>query len=185
MAGAERVLKSFLFSGAIHYFPPVRKRTKSGEGKSVELSKTFPSEPSVLEELYGWLEKSLLNFSADPKWQYRVTMATGEAFTNAIFHGNRSRSDKNVLVVIELSGNTLRVKVGDQGEGSPPRAKRKSGLLDTSGRGWELMHQMADAVTTGFAGGFFWVELGFNMPKDKEVGQRGKKNAGKIGSGGG
>lgn len=151
----------------------------------MELSKIFPSEPSVLEELYGWLEKTLMQFSADPKWQYRVTVATGEAFTNAIFHGNRSQPGKKVKVDIELSDSMLWLKVGDQGEGSQPRAKKKSGLFDTSGRGWELMHWMTDRLKTGFKDGFFWVELGFKMPKNKEVGQGGKKDAGKIGSGGG
>jgi anti-sigma regulatory factor (Ser/Thr protein kinase) len=145
-------------------------------------AKIYPSDPAVLEEFYGWLEKNLMQFSDDPKWQYRVTVASGEAFTNAIFHGNRSQPDKQVRVDIELSDSVLWVKVGDQGEGSPPKARKKSGLFDTSGRGWELMHQMADAVKTGFTGGFFWVELGFKMPKNIEE-KRGK-SAGKIGTGG-
>lgn len=147
-----------------------------------ERSTTYPSEPAVLEEFYGWLERGLMQFSDDPKWQYRVTVASGEAFTNAIFHGNRAQPDKKVRVDIVLLDNTLWVKIGDEGEGSLPRAKKKSGLFDTSGRGWELMHQMADAVKTGFGGGFFWVELGFKMPKNREE-KRGQR-AGKIGFGG-
>ncbi len=182
--GGVRAGKALLFYGDGHYFPPVRKQPNRGRDNRVEWSKAFPSEPSVLEEWYGWLEKALMRLSADPKWQYRVTVATGEAFTNAIFHGNRAQPDKKVRVDIELSDKMLWVKVGDQGEGSEPRAKKKSGLFDTSGRGWELMHRMADLVKTAFRGGYFWVELGFKMPKNIEAGKRGK-HAGKIGSGGG
>jgi len=144
------------------------------------ITRTYPSNPDILEDFYTWLEGTLKKFSADEKWHYRVTVASAEAFTNAIIHGNQSKPQKQVKVEAWLKGRLFWVKIGDEGKGSPPRAPKKSDLFDTSGRGWELMRQMADRLETRRENGIFWVELGFNMPNNKK-GQYGKR---KIGSGG-
>ncbi|MGH8004840.1 MAG: ATP-binding protein [Limisphaerales bacterium] len=154
--------------------------------KSV-LSKSFSSDPAVLENFYVWLEKALHTLPLGEKDSDRVVLAAAEAFSNALLHGNRSNPQKKVQVQLSTSGNRLDVRVGDEGEGSQPQPARKSGLFDTSGRGWDLMHKLADEVSIRRENGFFWVELSFKMPKDyteKPKVKRGKKGARKVRSGG-
>jgi len=53
-------------------------------------SKSFSSDPAVLEDFYIWLEEVLHVFPLDKKDSERVVMATAEAFANAIQHGNQA-----------------------------------------------------------------------------------------------
>ena len=152
------------------------------------ISRCFSSGgPAVLEDFYHWLESALAGYPLGKEESNRVIMATAEAFSNAVQHGNRSNPQKKVEVEMILSGNGLTLRVGDEGDGSKPYPSRKSTLFDTSGRGWELMHKLADAVSIRLENGFFWVELSFKMPKEKREQLRekgGPKDAGKIRSGG-
>lgn len=133
-----------------------------------KIHRTYPSNPAVLEDFYAWLERELKKINGDEKWLYRVTLASAEAFTNAIIHGNRSNPNKKVRIEMFPLGDTFWVKIADEGKGSPPQASKKSGLFDTSGRGWELMREMSDKLLTRHENGLFWVELGFKMPKNKQ-----------------
>lgn len=149
-------------------------------------SRSFPSDPAVLEDFYTWLEERLEKFPLGKDAANRVVMASAEAFSNALLHGNRANPRKKVEVEVSATGPRLSVRIGDEGPGSPPFASKKSGLFDTSGRGWELMHKLADKLSIRRENGFFWVELSFKMPKDytgKFKANRGKKGVGKIRSG--
>lgn len=157
-------------------------------GSRTVTSKSFSSNPTVLEVFYAWLEGELNTLPFGKKDSNRVVLATAEAFSNALLHGNRRDPQKKVRVELILSGNgLLTLRVGDEGEGSQPHSARKSELFDTSGRGWELMHKLADGVRVRRENGFFWVELSFKMPKDyrgKPDKKGEKKGVGKIRSGG-
>jgi len=157
-------------------------------GEKSLLSKSFSSNPAVLEDFYTWLEGALSPLLLGKENLNRVVLSTAEAFSNALLHGNRANPKKKVWVQIVRSGRDLAMRVGDEGVGSRPHAPKKSRPLDTSGRGWEMMHKLADRVSIRRQNGFFWVELSFKMPKDyKEQPKKkgGKKGAGKICSGGG
>lgn len=157
-------------------------------GSRTVIAKSFSSNPTVLEDFYAWLEAVLIPLALGKKDANRVVLATAEAFSNALLHGNRANPQKKVWVQIARSGHTLAVRVGDEGEGSVPFASKKSRPFDTSGRGWELMHKLADGVSIRRENGFFWVELSFKMPKEnkeKPEEKGGKKGARKIRSGGG
>ena len=150
------------------------------------LSRSFFSDPAVLEGFYVWLEGELNSLPLGKKDSNRVVLATAEAFSNALLHGNCANPKKKVRVELILSGNGLTLRVGDEGEGSQPHPARKSELFDTSGRGWEMMHKLADGVAIRRENGFFWVELSFEMPKDykeKPKIKRGKKGVRKVRSG--
>jgi len=153
--------------------------------KTTVIAKNFRSDPGVLESFYVWLEATLESFFVAKEDSSRMVLATGEAFSNALLHGNRANPRKKVQVQISRSGDGLAARVGDEGEGSQPRSPRKSELFDTSGRGWELMHKLADRVSVRRQNGVFWVELRFKMPKDKQgEKKRGRRRARKIRSGG-
>ena len=168
----------------MHIFANLDETTGAMRNSSKNiLCKSFVSEPAVLEEFYTWLETELKSFPLEPKEAERVVMAAAEAFLNAIVHGNRVDPGKKVEVELCLSGARLLVRIGDEGPGSAPRAPKKSRLLDTSGRGWELMHQLADGVKIHRENGFFWVELSFKMPKSytgKRKAKGEKRGVGKV-----
>ncbi len=72
----------------------------------------------VLDEMLAQLEAQ--------HWQQRdifaVHLATEEALVNAICHGNESDVAKNVHVVCRLSGDRIRIEIGDEGGGFDPAA---------------------------------------------------------------
>jgi len=148
------------------------------------ISKSFRSSPTILEAFYVWLEAALKNLFLGRKDSNRVVLATAEAFSNALQHGNRANPQKKVQVQLARFNNGLATRVGDEGAGSKPYPSRKSELFDTSGRGWELMHKLADGVSVHHQNGLFWVELRFKMPKDKQGEKKRSRNrARKVRSG--
>lgn len=70
----------------------------------------------VLDEMLAQLEAQ--------HWQQRdifaVHLAAEEALVNAIYHGNDSDVAKNVHVVFRLSGDRIRIEIGDEGGGFDP-----------------------------------------------------------------
>ncbi len=53
---------------------------------------------------------------------FAVHLATEEALVNAIYHGNDSDEAKRVHVVCRLSGDRIRIEIGDEGGGFDPAA---------------------------------------------------------------
>jgi len=102
-----------------------------------------------------WLSEHLIEevgFSADDT--YWMVTAVREAVTNAVIHGNKEQPGTRVDVVFELADECIRITVVDQGDGfdpsSLPDPVSKEHLMDASGRGVFLMHQLMDDVTYEF-----------------------------------
>lgn len=93
-----------------------------------------------------------VGFSADDT--YWMVTAVREAVTNAVIHGNKEQPGTRVDVVFELAEECIRITVVDQGDGfdpdSLPDPVSKEHLMDASGRGVFLMHQLMDDVTYDF-----------------------------------
>lgn len=102
-----------------------------------------------------WLSEHLIEevgFSADET--YWMVTAVREAVTNAVIHGNKEQPGTRVDVVFELADECIRITVVDQGDGFDPSSLPdpvcKEHLMDASGRGVFLMHQLMDDVTYEF-----------------------------------
>jgi serine/threonine-protein kinase RsbW len=93
-----------------------------------------------------------VGFSADDT--YWMVTAVREAVTNAVIHGNKEEPGTRVDVVFELAEECIRITVVDQGDGfdpdSLPDPVSKEHLMDASGRGVFLMHQLMDDVSYDF-----------------------------------
>jgi len=79
-----------------------------------------------------------------------ILMALREALANAIKHGNEQNLEKRVHLEMEVTGETLRIRIRDEGEGFDP-AKVEDPLapenrLKTSGRGIFYMKTFMDRV---------------------------------------
>ena len=81
-----------------------------------------------------------------------IKTAVSEAVTNAIIHGYEEDSSKFVFLRCEIEGNTIKIKVEDEGYGIENVEKAMEPLytskpeLDRSGMGFTVMKSFMDDV---------------------------------------
>jgi serine/threonine-protein kinase RsbW len=100
----------------------------------------------VVEEILQVLE--------DLKWPrhqvFGVHLAIGEAITNAIKHGNKSDSQKQVHIQSKISKNLLQIQIKDEGPGFDPATlpdpTAPENLEATTGRGIMVMRNYMNRV---------------------------------------
>ena len=96
------------------------------------------------------VENFIDTFSAKYDLYGNISIATIEAVTNAIIHGNKEISSKMVNVSFELEDKLLTVTVSDQGEGfdynNLPDPTAKENIEKTNGRGIFLIRQLSDGL---------------------------------------
>jgi serine/threonine-protein kinase RsbW len=81
---------------------------------------------------------------------HRIAMAVREAAVNAVLHGNAYDPSKKVTVSFENTGDSLVIKIADQGRGlrddDIPDPLAEENLLKQSGRGIFLIRSFMDEV---------------------------------------
>ena len=81
---------------------------------------------------------------------HRIAMAVREAAVNAVLHGNAYDPNKKVTVSFENTGDSLIIKIADQGRGLKdediPNPLAEENLLKQSGRGIFLIRSFMDEV---------------------------------------
>lgn len=109
------------------------------------------------------LEKLRVQFNINDTQYGNMMLASVEAVTNAIEHGNSLDAQKEVSIIARKSATSFRLIIKDQGNGFDP-----DGLPDPTkpefkeqpdGRGVFLMRQLADEVA--FSDGGRTVEMFF------------------------
>lgn len=80
-----------------------------------------------------------------------LLLAVTEATTNAIIHGNKNNKLKLVRIFVYVDGNTVTIKIKDEGKGFDPSIvpdpTDPENLLKDSGRGLYLMRVYMDGLT--------------------------------------
>jgi serine/threonine-protein kinase RsbW len=80
----------------------------------------------------------------------RISMAVREGVVNAVLHGNQYDPNKKVRIAFENSGESLVIRIADEGSGldpdSIPDPLAPENLLKTSGRGIFLIRSFMDEV---------------------------------------
>jgi serine/threonine-protein kinase RsbW len=109
-----------------------------------ELESTLESVDSAEQIVLA--EAQALGFDEDDL--YRVGIAIRECMVNAVVHGNRYNSRKNVHLKVVRTADRLTIEVGDEGDGFDPNAVPDplagENLLRGSGRGVMLMQSFMD-----------------------------------------
>jgi serine/threonine-protein kinase RsbW len=86
----------------------------------------------------------------EPKQQFGIQLATEEAFTNAVKHGNKQDLEKDVKVRCEIDEMAFVIVIEDQGEGFDPDdlpdCTDDEHLELPNGRGVMLMKEMMHDV---------------------------------------
>ena len=114
--------------------------------ETLTLASALPSVDAVERTTLVYAQRA----GFDEDTASNLAMVTREAAVNAIVHGNKYDPAKQVIATFELSDETLKVQVADQGEGldpgSIPDPLAPENLLRTSGRGVFLMRAFMDEV---------------------------------------
>jgi serine phosphatase RsbU (regulator of sigma subunit)/anti-sigma regulatory factor (Ser/Thr protein kinase) len=113
----------------------------------------LPSAPGNEREAIDRVSKAVAPLAIAPARLERLKTAVGEATMNAIEHGNANRPDRPVAVQVDVLGESLRVRITDQGNGAsipepdtPDLQAKLAGLQTSRGWGMFLIKNMVDEV---------------------------------------
>ncbi|HYM20498.1 MAG TPA: ATP-binding protein [Candidatus Kapabacteria bacterium] len=124
--------------------------------------------PATLEELqhvYGWAEEHLSALDIEDSKRYDIMLALSEAVTNAIRHGSSELVNATVDIQVEVTTESVMLKVSDRGSGfNPdhlPDPTTGHNVFIPNGRGVYLIRTLADEVTFDFSDSGTTVEVHF------------------------
>lgn len=116
----------------------------------ITYSVVVESLPSVIAEVCSRVlsELEANNFSKDDI--FAVHLALGEAFINAVKHGNQMEPDKKVKINYLMDSDKVEVTVSDEGDGFDPEIvpdpRCGENLYKPEGRGLLLIRSYMDVV---------------------------------------
>lgn len=112
------------------------------------------SRREFLDPVHDLAEQLIAKVGFSEDESYWMVTAVREAVTNALMHGNQEKPGTHVEVEFELLSDGIRITVRDEGGGFDPATLpdpvSKEHLMNSSGRGVYLMHQLMDEVTFEF-----------------------------------
>src|SRR5215467_10418171 len=124
--------------------------------------------PSILENIRmieSFIDNARDKFHLDDDIYGNIMIAVTEAVNNAIKHGNKDNSSKNVTLSLSLHEGLIKFKVQDEGDGfnyhQLPDPTSPENLSKPGGRGIFLMKHLSDEVDFKENGKV--VELSFYM----------------------
>lgn len=122
-----------------------------------------PALTENIRMIESFIDNARERFHLDDDIYGNIMIAVTEAVNNAIKHGSRSDSAKNVNLSLLVDGDTLKFRVEDQGPGFDymhlPDPTAPENIEKPGGRGIFLMKHLADDVS--FLDGGRVVELSF------------------------
>jgi serine/threonine-protein kinase RsbW len=124
-----------------------------------------PSISENIRMIESFIDNAKEKFELDDDIYGNIMIAITEAVNNAIKHGNRSDSSKNVSLSLSLDDSRIKFRVEDEGHGfdyaNLPDPTAPENLEKPGGRGIFLMKHLSDEVE--FMEGGRIVELSFYM----------------------
>lgn len=116
----------------------------------MERSLVISSRLTNIKDVRIFLEKVYNEFSLSKNSFNQVFLGINEAVCNAILHGNKLNTEKNVFIKLNLYGNQLHVEVEDEGDGFCDTLLFDPTLPENikceSGRGIYIIRQIADEL---------------------------------------
>lgn len=109
----------------------------------------YPSELASEDPMYQDVASFLEMHEIEGKLKNDIKLAVSEAFTNAMLHGNKLDSSKNVEINITINEQFITADIIDEGSGDPQSllALKDPDLWQDRGRGVILMEKIADRVS--------------------------------------
>jgi len=110
----------------------------------------IPSLTENVRMIESFIDNAKEKFHLNDDIYGNIMIAVTEAVNNAIKHGNKSNSGKNVSLALTLSEGMIKFKVEDEGTGfdyhNLPDPTAPENLEKPGGRGIFLMKHLADEV---------------------------------------
>ena len=123
----------------------------------------IPSLSENIRMIESFIDNAREKFNLNDDIYGNIMIAVTEAVNNAIRHGNKSESTKNVALLLSLEAGLIKFKVEDEGVGFDfhklPDPTAPENIEKPGGRGIFLMKHLSDEVN--FKEGGRVVELSF------------------------
>ena len=116
----------------------------------INFSMVVKSRPSAVVEVCEQVLSKLDAYGFDKDDTFAVHLALEEAFLNAVKHGNKMDSSKEVKIECSVDFDKIEISVTDQGDGFEPASvadpRYGEDLYKPGGRGLLLMNSYMDVV---------------------------------------
>jgi serine/threonine-protein kinase RsbW len=110
----------------------------------------IPSLSENIRMIESFIDNAKEKFHLNDDIYGNIMIAVTEAVNNAIKHGNKSQSNKNVTLALSLESGLIKFKVEDEGNGfdfqNLPDPTAPENLEKPGGRGIFLMKHLSDEV---------------------------------------
>lgn len=129
---------------------PSSPRSDRKDGSVIRRRLALPSQESEIETAVEWIQSIAREAGLDEEVTHRIVVASSEAVTNSLHHGNEYNPVKDVIVEMTVSEEAIEVVVSDEGGGFQ-RTDVEDPLLEQNlrnvgGRGVYLMEEMTDEI---------------------------------------
>jgi len=116
----------------------------------IKFSMVVKSRPSAVVEVCEEVLSKLDAYGFDKDDTFAVHLALEEAFLNAVKHGNKMDSSKEVKIECSVDFDKIEISLTDQGDGFEPASvadpRYGEDLYKPGGRGLLLMNSYMDVV---------------------------------------
>jgi serine/threonine-protein kinase RsbW len=114
------------------------------------ISIEIPSLAENVRIIESFIDNAKEKYDLDDDIYGNIMIAVTEAVNNAIRHGNKDNSSKNVLISLSLEEGLIKFKVQDEGAGFDfhklPDPTAPENISKPGGRGIFLMKNLSDEV---------------------------------------
>ncbi len=114
------------------------------------ISIEIPSLAENIRIIESFIDNAKEKYQLDDDIYGNIMIAVTEAVNNAIRHGNKGNSSKNVLISLSLEDGLIKFKIQDEGEGfnfhQLPDPTSPENISKPGGRGIFLMKHLSDEV---------------------------------------
>ena len=114
------------------------------------ISIEIPSLAENIRIIEGFIDNAKEKYHLDDDIYGNIMIAVTEAVNNAIKHGNKDNSSKNVFISLSLEEGMIKFKVQDEGTGFDfhqlPDPTLPENISRPGGRGIFLMKHLSDEV---------------------------------------
>jgi serine/threonine-protein kinase RsbW len=114
------------------------------------ISIEIPSLAENIRIIESFIDNAKEKYQLDDDIYGNIMIAVTEAVNNAIRHGNKDNSAKNVFISLSLEDGMIKFKIQDEGEGfnfhQLPDPTSPENISKPGGRGIFLMKHLSDEV---------------------------------------
>ena len=142
----------------------VRRSAEPDLARTISVTIEVPADVRFVEDAIELMARHCFS-GAEPcrRTGFRLRVLLAEALTNSILFGAGGNPSRSVRVGAELTDQTIRLQVTDDGPGFDPRSvpdpTAPGGLGRPVGRGLFLIRNLADQVEFNEQGNTIWMTL--------------------------